>query len=242
MASTKRKVIEEGLIDARPEQNEVLASRLSRALNPEQYETEENKREVYRATIESIQVYLLELLEENKFQEVLNFGQELLLSFGVEEARQVSSTTVGGAILLTEACNLAAKIINEIFYLVKPAMIVASWKCGASFGLGPDQCYYLSDLSVGAASFHDPNEEIPKIIFEILKEADVPIWEDMWSGIPRQDQAFEALKSYSVQSVMIDELSEQTLPALDLANKETWMQADKKGKWQVKFGEILKQK
>lgn len=93
--------------------------------------------------------------------------------------------TPGGAILITEAVNWAAKILDPWFYELKPQCIREALELGAEGGWGRDGCFFLFDISVGTASFHDPCGQI-----------DVPgtlRWNHPWSGIPRQNEAFELL-------------------------------------------------
>ena len=89
---------------------------------------------------------------------------------------------VEDAILITEAVNLAAKILDEDFYSLKPDCVRECVELGAAGGWR-NGIFYLFHPEVGVASFHDPYDQI-KVIGD---------WPYEWSGIRRQDQAFELL-------------------------------------------------
>lgn len=96
-------------------------------------------------------------------------------------------------ILLAEACNWAAKVISSSYYDRKPALVVlASRQWGVRTWLDTDPrgnvVYYLYHKEVGVASFHDPYGEVSSLNPEISEG-----WQFPWSGIRRQDQAFELL-------------------------------------------------
>lgn len=91
---------------------------------------------------------------------------------------------VEDAILITEAVNLAAKVIDFDFYAFKPDCVRECVEMGAMGGWR-GEIFYLYHPSVGVASFHDPFDQI---------EVDGNMrWPFEWSGIYRQEQAFNLL-------------------------------------------------
>ena len=89
------------------------------------------------------------------------------------------------AILITEAVNFAAKVIDYgIFYELKPLCIKECINLGASGGWHKN-VFYLYHENVGVASFHDPFGHID-VSWEVR-------WSDGWSGVRRQDKAFKLL-------------------------------------------------
>ncbi len=84
------------------------------------------------------------------------------------------------AVMVAEACNLAAKVLDEDFYALKPPAIEAAIALGADGGWGVDGCFYLSTPETGVACFHDPFGQIRVGGF----------WPNRWSGVQRQHAAF----------------------------------------------------
>lgn len=84
------------------------------------------------------------------------------------------------AVMIAEACNWAAKTIDDVFYYIKSAAIEAAVDLGADGGWGEDDCFYLSTEETGVACFHDP-------YFQIGAGGR---WPYRWSGIQRQHAAF----------------------------------------------------
>jgi len=116
-------------------------------------------------------------------------AQYALVAAGIDGAADVCPLDPAGALLLAEACNLAAKIIDEGFYDLKPWAIVAARALGCDGGWGDDGAYYLYAPGVGTAAFH----------------GDVPLtdsWPHPWSGVRRQDLAIIALSSPVVRSLL----------------------------------------
>jgi len=96
---------------------------------------------------------------------------------------EVSTETIEGAIMIAEAVNLAAKVIDDGFYELKPKVIDAAAEMGARGGWGEDGAFYLYHESVGVASFHDPWCEI----------GSGGEWHTPWSEVTRQELAFQLL-------------------------------------------------
>ena len=128
---------------------------------------------------------------------------------GIEGTEKVSVQTPSSAIVLTEAINLAAKEYDSKCYWLKPAMIVASWKLGADFGIGEDNAYYLGTPTVGVASFHDPGDEVGYLVLKVIKEQ-IPVWGSPWSGLIRQDDAYEILKDFYAENSLVEQYAEAT--------------------------------
>jgi hypothetical protein len=125
-----------------------------------------------------------------------------LVEAGLDAAYDLSPWIPADALLLCEACNLAAKVVCSTFYELKGAAIDAALQTGCDGGWGEDECFYLSAPGVGVASFHDPCGEIRSQSF----------WDHEWSGIRRQDLAFQAITRPAVRRL----LDEATRPAASL--------------------------
>lgn len=89
------------------------------------------------------------------------------------------------ALMVAEAVNLAAKTIDDGFYAIKHRVIDAAVALGCAGGWGSDGdgVFYLHHPDVGVACFHDPFDEIKS----------KGRWFEPWSGIPRQNAAFQIL-------------------------------------------------
>lgn len=111
--------------------------------------------------------------------------QELYERLIVErvDVGDLSTHQVADAILLTEACNWAAKVLDYEFYSLKPRCIEECVHLGADGGW-KNGIFYLYHPDVGVASFHDPMGEI---------QIEDMNWPFEWSGIPRQERAFDLL-------------------------------------------------
>lgn len=100
------------------------------------------------------------------------------------------------AVLIAEAVNLAAKVIDEGFYRMKPSVWAAAARVdGVSAWWGTDGCLYLYAVGAGEVCAHDPWGELRE-----LTERYVSRWDDAWwSGLRRQGWAFEALRNEGVR-------------------------------------------
>ena len=98
-------------------------------------------------------------------------------------------------ILLAEAANLAAKVFHPAFYQVKPHLIAAAAYEGCLCWQEDDEfdhpVYHLYHREVGTACFHDPNEECFDLGIENAPRFNSRRFH--WSGIYRQDEAFDLL-------------------------------------------------
>lgn len=96
------------------------------------------------------------------------------------------------ALLTAEAINLAAKVIDADFYNLKPSVIDAAMELGCIGGWNGDVFYMeVENGHVGVVSFHDPYSQITSNGY----------WPHGWSGIKRQDMAFELLINPTVRRV-----------------------------------------
>lgn len=118
----------------------------------------------------------------------LELAEHLLRQHGVDP-RHVPAGPVR-AVLVAEAVNWAAKIIDGGFYDLKPAVCdeVAAM-AGVVSGWGDDDCFYLCADGAGAASFHDP--------FGQIKSRGE--WPFPWSGVLRQAHAFDLLRDENLR-------------------------------------------
>jgi hypothetical protein len=164
---------------------------------------------------EVLENHLNYLISIEDFYTIAHYTQELLIEAGVTEAKHLDPANPAVALALAEAVNLAAKSIDDRFYRLKPAMIVSAWKMGNRFGYNKgDNTYNLFHPDLGTASFHDPGEEVYRIITGILNEDD-PEWNYEWSGITRQELAFQVLNSLrDLKNIeaLIEDLIRETTP------------------------------
>lgn len=165
----------------------------------------------------------LELIKEKKFAEVLEIGQKALEASGIESAMNVNPESPDGAVALTEAINWAAKTISYHFYDLKPKLIVAAAQIpGVHFGYGDDSTYSLGSPTIGTASFHDPGDEVGYILSEHLNK-DIPQWEYEWSGVSRQESAFEILEDLSSGRGLVEVYANTTSPEPIRIAREKYM-------------------
>ena len=91
-------------------------------------------------------------------------------------------------ILVAEACNWAAKTINYDFYNYKEDLLLEMIKV-----IGNDEIvygmrngvFYVANSEVGCASFH--------VFWDYDVDEQIPEWPFKWSGLIRQNYAFELL-------------------------------------------------
>jgi len=144
------------------------------------------------------------LVKEGKFEVIKESAKKMLYENGIKAVEKLDIHNAPDNILLTEAVNWAAKVVDENFYLLKPAMILASMESGAILGVednyddegNNDQVYYLVHKDVGVASFHNPNGEVKDLAELSGLEEDIEEWKYGWEKIVRQDEAFELLEAY----------------------------------------------
>jgi hypothetical protein len=179
-----------------------------------------------------------EYIRMKEWSSVINVAIKTLKMFGIEGVDKLSPSSVDASIAVTEAINLSAKLINYNFYELKPATIVAAWKNGANFGLGDDDAYYLSSPTIGAASFHDPDDEVGFMILDVLEEK-IPEWDYGWSGVYRQDDAYNILRSLSSDGSLAHEYSQITYPDEMAKVRDKYMK-NKKEKISLKISEVFK--
>lgn len=103
------------------------------------------------------------------------------------------------AVLVAEAVNLAAKCIDPEFYTLKPAIFVEAARRGKDDGVTvyyreEDGTWNLYHPAAGVVSFHDPGDEIPRLIGDAQAVTFSP-QPYPWSGVFRQDSAFDILHS-----------------------------------------------
>lgn len=102
------------------------------------------------------------------------------------------------AVMVAEACNLAAKAIDDDFYGLKPQVIEAAITLGAEGGWGDDACFYLHTPNTGTACFHDPYGQIC---------ADGN-WPHRWSKVTRQHAAFAIATNPAVRRLFAEATSQ----------------------------------
>ena len=132
---------------------------------------------------------------------VLNDVRKCLVYNGVNI--DINEQTPDGAVAVAEAVNLAAKRINGDFYNIKPDVIVSAALMGASLWYNDDDyTWSLYSKGIGTASFHDPNDEI----YYLVEKYDIPVkkWDYGWSGVARQENAFDLLKSPKLRKRLAD--------------------------------------
>ena len=160
---------------------------------------------------EKVEKILERMIVEKKYWEIIHIAREALIKLGVSGAQEIALTTPAAAVAFAEAVNLSAKTYNSNMYTLKPAVIVAAWKVGATFGVGEDDAHYLFDPYVGTASFHNPDGSIEYIVENKLGEK-VPEWQYKWSGVTRQYEAFDVLRDFKSGEGVIPPLRDSTTP------------------------------
>ncbi|HAR79960.1 MAG TPA: hypothetical protein DCR21_03930 [Succinivibrionaceae bacterium] len=115
---------------------------------------------------------------------------------------------LGKLILAAEAANWAAKTISYAFYTAKACLIEQAMRAGVLSWVTPDEygnnVVFLYEDGVGAASFHDPYGDVKLEGSRFNADIHYP-----WSGVTRQDQAFELLQD----PCLLKEIAEATTPA-----------------------------
>jgi hypothetical protein len=157
---------------------------------------------------------ILEKINNEEFKEIMQFGKKVLSEFvDFKDVEKLNIENSGDNILITEAINFAAKVNTGSFYMLKPAMIVASAKNGAKIGIDYDDgwdIYYLFDEKVGVASFHDPNGEVNNLLKYMNGNTKIKKWLFGWSGVYRQDMAFDLISKK--ERLFLQRMRYETLP------------------------------
>ena len=102
-------------------------------------------------------------------------------------------------ILLAEAANWAAKVIDSSYYELKAELIRTAMARGVRCWASDDEwngtsIFYLYDREIGVASFHDPFDSID--YWQMVELSDYlsnDNWNFPWSGVRRQNLAFDLL-------------------------------------------------
>lgn len=142
----------------------------------------------------SISAGLLDWLDDSEPLQVrpaLQCAADALLEAGVDLGN-CQWWRLPDAILITEAVNWAAKVIDWSFYDLKPDCIRECVELGAEGGWR-GEIFYLYHHAVGVASFHDPYGQI---------DIGALYWPWEWSGVTRQDAAFELLTDLRLRRQM----------------------------------------
>ncbi len=164
---------------------------------------------------------IIEKMIEGDFAGIVRFGQDLLLEFtNMKEIEKLDSKDSGDSILITEAVNYSAKIITGAFYMIKPALIIASAKNGAKIGVEDDDgwdLYTLFDEKVGTSSYHDPNDEVRQLIKQLPENIEIKQWFLGWSGLRRQDMAFQLISKK--ERLFLQKMRYRTLPGDNVQQK-----------------------
>lgn len=150
-----------------------------------------------------IQEGLDELKEVVRWDDLWDYGSPLDDSVYALRANGVEVPTGwwdrGNPIVVAEAVNWAAKTITPGFYDLKGGVVdQVSRMPGVVSGWGEDGTFTLFHGDVGAASFHDPHEEI----------SSGGEWPHPWSGVRRQDLAFQLL----VDKDLLEKAARATTP------------------------------
>lgn len=178
---------------------------------------------------------------EKDFTEALDIGRQALEISGISAANNISMQSPDDVVALTEGINWAAKTISYSFYSLKPTMLVAASQTeGVFFGYGDDGAYYLGTPTIGVASFHDPGDEVGYIITHCLKQT-IPEWEYPWSGVSRQDDAFNILDDLSSGRKLVEHYADVTSPEEMKKARDTYMKNNFHDRL-VKIGELLSHK
>lgn len=145
--------------------------------------------------------------EDDIFDEVdfINYVENELSSRGIIFGDvYYNSPLAARLILLTEAANLAAKWYSETFYEFKENLCQLALDNGASGWINEDdwgnQVLYLYHPLVGVASFHFLIEDVENYFDGPRYRGYFTRWS--WSGIYRQDRAFDLLVDADLLSRM----------------------------------------
>ena len=116
------------------------------------------------------------------------------------------------ALLLLEATNLSAKEIDPCFYDDKVtianfifAHCTDYWYSDESWGFN---CYYFWHPDIGQISIHDPFEQIE------VGSTNLKYKVQKWSGLPRQNLAYEILKNPDLRKKVRDRTRLRNFPDL----------------------------
>ncbi len=166
-------------------------------------------------TVDYLKEQVSGMIERRQFAEVISFCAARLHEYGVEAASDVDCAHPDSALSVAEAVNFAAKILDPHFYSLKPAAIVSAYKLGVYLGYNSsDDTFSLFSKRLGVASFHDPNHEVRDMLMGL--DGEVKDWPYEWSGVYRQDQAFQLLNALAdfndSSKAFIDSLAQRTTP------------------------------
>ncbi len=129
--------------------------------------------------------------EEISPEEIISISKGLLIDNGVD--CDLSPWDAGNALLIAEAVNNAAKVIDYGFYSIKAQTIDAAMELGCIGGWN-NGIFYMEYYTSGNASFHDPCGEINSS----------GSWSDKWSGIRRQDWAFDIISNNRIRKLFCE--------------------------------------
>lgn len=155
-----------------------------------------------QAIREGLHEYWSEAPEPFHAEAVLRDAVEALASRGVHVPDAIASQPHHGphAVLLAEAVNLAAKVIDEGFYDLKPRVFcAAAMMPGVEHGWSTDGCFYLKAPGAGEVCCHDPYGQTDYLAAQLGLTR---TWETPWSGIKRQGLAFAALASSAIRRLL----------------------------------------
>lgn len=129
--------------------------------------------------------------EEIPAEETVSISKQLLIDNGVE--CDLSPWDAGNALLIAEAVNNAAKMIDSGFYSIKGPTVDAAIQLGCAGGWSKD-VFYMEYHTAGNASFHDPCGEIHSS----------GRWSEEWGGIRRQDWAFDIMSNSRIRELFCE--------------------------------------
>lgn len=103
---------------------------------------------------------------------------------------KIDPYTPEGVVLIAEAVNLAAKVLDDSFYELKPDVwsVAAGWP-GVTSGWADDGTFALYHPEAGTVHAHDPMGQIKA----------KGKWPHPWSGLCRQGSAIRALADDGVR-------------------------------------------
>jgi len=244
---SKKDSIQEGLEDLESiseKKNELIIA-LGRIINEPNadndgllYHEDEELYCKFENIISELRHLTIEAITNGEFAEVIDIGRQVLKEIGVKESEDISTESPDDAIAVAEAINLSAKVISPAYYDLKPSMIVAASEIGASFGIGEDDAYYLSSPTIGTASFHDSYDEVGNIIVNLLGK-EIPKWDHPWSGVERQDDAFNIIADLNNGRTLAEQYANTTSPQKVKEARDKYMNSRRKSAV-VKMGDFLK--